>query len=206
LRNVDSPRALLAIPLAAAAGLFARQPDSQATGVVTMHCTQFRKACLAAAIAAAYGHCALLATDSHAASVNLAWNPPAASGVAGYTVYSGEVTRNYSNRSEVGNVTTITVNGLDEGTTYYFAVTAYDAAKLESVYSNEVSFTVPYGPPVVNFSASPGSGTAPTAVTFTNSTTGTVTSWQWSFGDGGTSTVQSPSHTYSSAGEYWVTL
>jgi PKD repeat protein len=89
-------------------------------------------------------------------------------------------------------VTTIAVNGLNEGTTYYFAVTAYDTAKLESVYSNEVSFTVPYGPPVVNFSASPGSGTAPTAVTFSNSTTGTVTSWQWSFGDGGTSTVQSP--------------
>ena len=34
-----------------------------------------------------------------------------------------------------------------EGTTYYFAVTAYDTAKQESVYSNEVSKTIPYPPP-----------------------------------------------------------
>src|SRR5207249_3377554 len=36
---------------------------------------------------------------------------------------------------------------------------------------------------------------------------GSVTSWQWTFGDGTTgSTAQNPSHTYSAAGSYTVTL
>ena len=32
------------------------------------------------------------------------------------------------------------------------------------------------------------------------------TSWSWTFGDGGTSTAQNPSHTYTAAGTYTVTL
>ena len=35
---------------------------------------------------------------------------------------------------------------------------------------------------------------------------GTVAGWAWSFGDGGTSTVQNPSHIYASSGTYSVTL
>lgn len=35
---------------------------------------------------------------------------------------------------------------------------------------------------------------------------GTIVSWDWSFGDGGTSTQQNPSHTYTSAGTYQVKL
>ena len=35
---------------------------------------------------------------------------------------------------------------------------------------------------------------------------GTVVSWQWSFGDGGTSSEQNPSHTYSGRGHYDVQL
>jgi PKD repeat protein len=42
-------------------------------------------------------------------------------------------------------------------------------------------------------------------VTFTNKTEG-GTSFQWNFGDGNTSTVKDPTHTYSSLGEYTVTL
>ena len=41
---------------------------------------------------------------------------------------------------------------------------------------------------------------------FTDSTTNTPTVWQWDFGDGGTSTIQNPIHTYSIAGTYPVTL
>ncbi|HEY1038032.1 MAG TPA: PKD domain-containing protein [Bacteroidia bacterium] len=44
------------------------------------------------------------------------------------------------------------------------------------------------------------------ASVFTDLSTGGVTSWNWDFGDGGTSTTQSPSHTYASAGTYTVTL
>ena len=44
------------------------------------------------------------------------------------------------------------------------------------------------------------------SVTFTDSSTGLPTSWSWAFGDGGTSTAQNPSHTYTAAGSYTVAL
>ena len=47
--------------------------------------------------------------------------------------------------------------------------------------------------PVANFSGTPTTGTAPLAVTFTDSSTNTPTSWSWTFGDSNTSTAQNPS-------------
>jgi serine protease len=61
-------------------------------------------------------------------------------------------------------------------------------------------------PPVANFSGTPTSGCAPLAVGFTDLSTNTPTGWSWTFGDGGTSTAQNPSHTYTSAGTYTVSL
>lgn len=60
--------------------------------------------------------------------------------------------------------------------------------------------------PVASFRASPTSGTAPLPVNFTDTSTGAPTSWSWTFGDGGTSTAQNPSHTYSAAGTYTARL
>ena len=60
--------------------------------------------------------------------------------------------------------------------------------------------------PVANFSGTPTSGTEPLTVVFTDLSTGSITSWSWTFGDGGTSTSQNPSHQYTSAGTYNVTL
>lgn len=59
---------------------------------------------------------------------------------------------------------------------------------------------------VADFTASPASGALPLTVRFTDQSTGTVTSWSWSFGDGATSTAQNPSHTYTSAGHFTVSL
>ncbi len=39
-------------------------------------------------------------------------------------------------------------------------------------------------------------GGAPLSVTFTDSSTGSPAFWAWDFGDGNSSTVQSPSHSY----------
>jgi len=58
----------------------------------------------------------------------------------------------------------------------------------------------------VDFGATPRSGEPPLAVTFTPVVDGDVTSWMWDFGDGTTSTEQSPVHTYTSEGIYSVTL
>jgi PKD repeat protein len=46
--------------------------------------------------------------------------------------------------------------------------------------------------------------TAAEAVTLTGSSTGSPNTYYWIFGDGGTSTSQNPSHTYSSTGNYTV--
>ena len=60
--------------------------------------------------------------------------------------------------------------------------------------------------PIPGFSADVTSGPAPLAVAFTDATTGDVTSWSWSFGDGSVSTAQSPTHVYEAVGTYTVTL
>ena len=46
--------------------------------------------------------------------------------------------------------------------------------------------------PVASFTGTPTIGAPPLAVSFTDTSTGSPTAWSWTFGDGGTSTVQSP--------------
>jgi PKD repeat protein len=57
-----------------------------------------------------------------------------------------------------------------------------------------------------NFTANITSGNAPLAVKFTDTSTGTTTNWTWDFGDGGTSTEQTPTHVYTTEGTYTVKL
>jgi PKD repeat protein len=64
----------------------------------------------------------------------------------------------------------------------------------------------PASPLAASFTFSPASPAAGQAVQFTDTSTGGPTSWQWSFGDGGTSTAQNPSHTFTTAGSYTVSL
>ena len=66
----------------------------------------------------------------------------------------------------------------------------------------------PPAPPVASFTASASDGTAPLAVTFTDTSTGAPTSWAWDFEDDGTvdSTAQNPSFTYTDPGSYSVRL
>jgi PKD repeat protein len=63
-----------------------------------------------------------------------------------------------------------------------------------------------YAPVRAGFTASPISGAAPLTVTFTNTSTGSYTTSLWSFGDGITSVLTSPTHTYSLPGVYTTTL
>ena len=57
-----------------------------------------------------------------------------------------------------------------------------------------------------DFTASPTFGTAPLVVSYTDTSIGNPTTWSWSFGDGGSSTVRNPTHTYAAPGVYTVTL
>jgi PKD repeat protein len=71
-----------------------------------------------------------------------------------------------------------------------------------------VASGTPEPPPTAGFQASPTSGEAPLTVTFTDQSTGSITSWLWEYGDG-TSSNQNPTHhthTYSAEGTYAVSL
>lgn len=61
-------------------------------------------------------------------------------------------------------------------------------------------------PVSADFIGTPTFGTPGTTVQFTDQSTGSIVSWNWNFGDGGTSTQQNPSHTYNTVGLYTVTL
>jgi fibronectin type 3 domain-containing protein len=82
-------------------------------------------------------------------SAQLTWDAPTTNtdetpltDLDGYKVYYGTSSGSYTTSINVGNVTTYTVTGLSSGTTYYFAVTAYDLSANESDYSNEVNKTI----------------------------------------------------------------
>ena len=70
--------------------------------------------------------------------------------------------------------------------------------------TNYITVTEP--PIQAGFTANPTAGFVPLFVQFTDTSTGTITSRSWNFGDGGTSSAVNPSHTYTETGTYTVTL
>jgi parallel beta-helix repeat protein len=93
---------------------------------------------------------------------------------------------------------------------YVASLVVTDSTNLKSNASTATvtanSIISPPPAPVASFKANPTSGAAPLAVQFTDSSTGSPTSWSWAFGDGATSTSQNPSHTYNGGGTFTVTL
>jgi PKD repeat protein len=61
-------------------------------------------------------------------------------------------------------------------------------------------------PPEAEFLASPLTGDIPLTVTFSDKSINRPSDWKWNFGDGTSSTEQNPTHTYTAAGSYYVTL
>jgi PKD repeat protein len=72
--------------------------------------------------------------------------------------------------------------------------------------NGQIVHLVTVAEPKADFVASAVSGVAPLEVTFTDRSQGEPTSWLWDFGDGGTAADQSPSHLYTTAGSYTVSL
>jgi PKD repeat protein len=91
--------------------------------------------------------------------------------------------------------------------TYTVTLTAINAGGSNTVSkSGYITVTETVTAPVALFVSAVTTGTSPLTVQFADSSTNTPTSWAWSFGDGGTSTEQNPSHIYTTAGSYTVTL
>jgi parallel beta-helix repeat protein len=75
--------------------------------------------------------------------------------------------------------------------------------------STSQTIDVSTGIPHAQFEYTPQNPTIEDTMTFTDKSTdsdGTITSWHWDFADGSDSTLQNPTHQYSSPGEYNVTL
>ena len=76
--------------------------------------------------------------DDGGAEKTLSWTAVPESTVLGYKVYWGTSSQHYESQADAGPNSTYTVTGLQPGTTYYFAVSAYNGGG-ESGLSDEVS-------------------------------------------------------------------
>ena len=76
------------------------------------------------------------------AKVYLRWQENSENDVDGYNVYYGLSAGNYTEKKTVGSQTDYITEDLQVGLKYFFVVTAYDTARNESVYSNEISITI----------------------------------------------------------------
>jgi PKD repeat protein len=96
--------------------------------------------------------------------------------------------------------------------TYSAVLTVSDGTNTVSANPISITATVPGQnlPPIPVVSASPVSGIAPLAVTFSSTGSydpeGATVTYSWAFGDGATSTTANPSHTYTTVGNYTARL
>ena len=84
-----------------------------------------------------------LADFAYAATVRVSWNINTEPDLDGYIVYYGTYSGSYQQSVDVGLTTSRDIDELDQGTTYYFAVSAYDTSGNESPFSSEASILIP---------------------------------------------------------------
>ncbi|MES2850596.1 MAG: PKD domain-containing protein [Bacteroidota bacterium] len=109
---------------------------------------------------------------------------------------------NSATSSQKNPVTTYFTPGV-----YTVKLTASNTAGSNSI--TKTQYITVYDKPVVKFTVSDSSDCIPFTTTFTDVSTtlfGNITSWQWDFDDGTTSTLQNPQHLYNQAGNYNITL
>ena len=105
---------------------------------------------------------------------------------------------------------TITFSGVSTGSTVMTAwltdLTTDDNVLLAPTSTVDSPTINVYAVPVAQFGADTVTPTVGQTVTFTDSSSGNPTSWAWNFGDGTTSTLQSPIHAYTTTGAKTVVL
>ena len=87
-----------------------------------------------------------------AASLTLAWDHSTSSNTAGYLVSYGTQSGKYTATVKAGYVTSVSITGLTDGTTYYFIVQSYDSAGTLGSPSPEISGKVPAAVPALSIS------------------------------------------------------
>ena len=109
-----------------------------------------------------------------------------------------------NNTSVTSAASPYTITNAHVGT---YTVTLLSDANCIGTSSGSATITI-INPPVPSFTATPVIGCAPLCVNFTDASTpaGSVSAWNWNYGDGLTGTQQNPQHCYTTPGKYTVTL
>ncbi len=83
-----------------------------------------------------------LRVTTEGGTIFLAWDPLPAPELKGYNIYYGTVSGQYIQRRTITpEMSSLAIRGLPEGTRYYAAVRAINAADQESAFSQEVAVT-----------------------------------------------------------------
>lgn len=137
-------------------------------------------------------------------NLGMTWNDNATN-ESGQSVYASFNNGPFSKAVDIAaGQHSATLTGFTPGA-WRLYLTAYNSAG-ESAPSNTIAFTIA-APLTASFSVSAVSGSAGSTVfSFTDQSTGGVTSRSWDFGDGITSSVANPTHVYNIAGAYNVVL
>jgi PKD repeat protein len=163
----------------------------------------------------------LNAIPLHAGNTTLTWNPPTTNiddtlltDLAGYKIYYGIASGNYTQIIDIGNVSTYQINNLTDGLTYYFVVRAYDTSANESGNSNEYFETIPVNNPPSANPGGPYTGIEGQSITLDGSgssdSDGSIALYEWDINNDGTydysSASATKSHTYTQQGTYTIKL
>ena len=91
--------------------------------------------------------------------------------------------------------------------TYSVKLVVKNSFGVDSV--TKVNYITVYSSPIINFNASALTGCFPLTTQFSDYSmpgSGSITRWEWDFGDGNLSSEQNPQHTYTATGNFNVSL
>jgi PKD repeat protein len=125
----------------------------------------------------------------------------------GYT----DTVQNPSHTYEYSGTYTVTLTVVNsEGAADTFSeanyITVDNPVTVTETETTETTSTAVDNTITAGFSGTPVTGASPLDVIFTDTSTGSPSSWNWDFGDGSQSTLENPSHIYPVPGTYTVSL
>jgi PKD repeat protein/pimeloyl-ACP methyl ester carboxylesterase len=123
--------------------------------------------------------------------------------------FNGTMKANVTGNTCIGTISVNASDSVAEGTYSTLIVELYDSDEslvVQEIIPGMISIYPEITQPNVNFVGTPLSGEVPLNVQFTDSSTGSPDTWNWSFGDGNFSEIQNPTYTYTSIGYYTVSL